>query len=228
MIQPKPNDKLDAGNGARSELTPWSFVRAAGRANLLVATLVVAEFSGIALVKHDPKAFQMGLWLVPFVTLVIWVTAAVLCLLAPTPRELRALGRRLVGRHQSSLSASSDSRKYSFAHPVFGLTRRSRKMDRLGVGRSDLMLDSFVREEQQSGTVVGIKSHVAACLSGHVPGQERIDVDRDLAAVLSTALQKPGQPLANVDVGQPQGGKQGSDQQKTRTTFPSFTWTMAL
>ena len=86
MIQPKPNDKLDAGNGARSELTPWSFVRAAGRANLLVATLVVAEFSGIALVKHDPKAFQMGLWLVPFVTLVIWVTAAVLCLLAPNPR----------------------------------------------------------------------------------------------------------------------------------------------
>ena len=89
MIQPKPNDKLDAGNGARSELTPWSFVRAAGRANLLVATLVVAEFSGIALVKHDPKAFQMGLWLVPFVTLVIWVTAAVLCLLSPTPRGLR-------------------------------------------------------------------------------------------------------------------------------------------
>jgi hypothetical protein len=107
MIQPKPNDKLDAGNGARSELTPWSFVRAAGRANLLVATLVVAEFSGIALVKHDPKAFQMGLWLVPFVTLVIWVTAAVLCLLAPTPRGLRALRRRLVGRHQSSLSARS-------------------------------------------------------------------------------------------------------------------------
>src|SRR5271166_6022645 len=59
-------------------------------------------------------------------------------------------------------------------------------MDRLGVGRSDLMLDRLVREEQQSGTVVGIESHVAACLSGHVPGQERIDVDRDLAAVLSS------------------------------------------
>jgi hypothetical protein len=65
MIYPKPNAKLDTPDRSRSILTPWTFMRAAGLANLLVATLVFAEFSGIALVKHDPKAFQMGLWLVP-------------------------------------------------------------------------------------------------------------------------------------------------------------------
>jgi hypothetical protein len=107
MIDPKPNDKLNALGEAKSDLTPWTFVRAAGLANLLVATMVFVEFSGIALVQHDPKAFQMGLWLVPFVTLVIWTTAAVLYLLFLAPGALRALGRRLVARCRSSLSAGS-------------------------------------------------------------------------------------------------------------------------
>ena len=107
MIDPKPNDKLNALGEAKSDLTPWTFVRAAGLANLMGATMVFVEFSIIALVKHEPKAFQMGLWLVPFVTLVIWITAAVLCLLALAPGALRALGRRLVARCRSSLSAGS-------------------------------------------------------------------------------------------------------------------------
>lgn len=37
MIDPKPIDKLDALDGARSDLTPLTFVRSAGLANLLVA-----------------------------------------------------------------------------------------------------------------------------------------------------------------------------------------------
>jgi hypothetical protein len=107
MIDTKPNDKLNALGGAKSDVTPWTFVRAAGLANLLVATMVFVEFSVIALVKHEPKAFQMGVWLVPFVTLVIWVAATVLCLLALAPGALLALGRRLVARCRSSLSAGS-------------------------------------------------------------------------------------------------------------------------
>jgi len=52
-----------------------------------------------------------------------------------------------------------------------------------------------------------MKSHVAAALSGHAPGQELTNVRKNLAAVLNTAQQKPGQPPAVVDVGQPEGGK---------------------
>src|SRR4051812_37528508 len=107
MIYPKPNDKLDTPDGSRSVLTPWTFVRAAGLANLLVATMVFAEFSAIALVEHDPIAFRTGLWLVPFLTLVVWGIATVLCLLALAPRGLRALGRRQAGRLRSSPSVRS-------------------------------------------------------------------------------------------------------------------------
>ena len=107
MIYPKPNDKLNALGEAKSDLTPWAFVRSAALANLLVATMVFVEFSGIALFQHDPKAFRMGLWLVPFVTLVIWTTATVLFLLTLAPGALRALGRRLVALRRSSRSAGS-------------------------------------------------------------------------------------------------------------------------
>jgi hypothetical protein len=107
MIHPKPIDKLDVGDGTRSEVTPWVFARAAAVANLLVATMVFVEFSVIALVKHEPKAFQMGLWLVPYVTLVIWAAATVLWLLFLAPRGLRALGRCLAERRLSSVSARS-------------------------------------------------------------------------------------------------------------------------
>jgi hypothetical protein len=107
MIDPKPNDKLNAWDGAKSDVTPWTFVRAAALANLLVGAMVFVEFSGMALFEHKPEPFRLGLWLVPFVTLVIWTTAAVLCLLALAPGALRALGRRLVARCRSPLAAGS-------------------------------------------------------------------------------------------------------------------------
>ena len=107
MIPPKPNDKLNAWDGAKSDVTPWTFVRAAALANLLVGAMVFVEFSVIALVKHESDTFRLALWLVPFVTLVVWVAATVLCLLALAPGALRALGRRLVARCRSSLSAGS-------------------------------------------------------------------------------------------------------------------------
>ena len=107
MSHAKPIDKLDIWDRARPEPTPWTFVRAAGLANLLVATMVVVEFSVIAWVDHDPKAFRFGLWAVPIVTLIIWATAAVLHFLELFTEALRALGRRLVGRHQSFPSVRS-------------------------------------------------------------------------------------------------------------------------
>src|SRR5262245_2561551 len=107
MTQSKAIDGLGIQYGARSEPTPRTFVRSASLANLLVATMVVVEFSVIAWVDHDPKAFRFGLWVVPIVTLITWATAAVLHFLEMVTRALRALGRRLVGRPRSFPSARS-------------------------------------------------------------------------------------------------------------------------
>lgn len=107
MIYAKPIEKLDSLDGAGSEPTARNFVVAAGVANLIVATMVFAEFSVMSLVEHDLKPFEMGLWLVPFVTLVIWASTAVIYLLALAPRAMRALGRHLVGRRRSFPSPRS-------------------------------------------------------------------------------------------------------------------------
>jgi hypothetical protein len=106
MARTKSIDRKDANGPAIPGLTPWTFVRAAGLANLLVAAFVFLEFSVIALAQHDGRAFRMGLWLVPFVSLVIWGTAAVLGAVALAPRRLLALGRRLIGRAESPPSGS--------------------------------------------------------------------------------------------------------------------------
>jgi hypothetical protein len=130
MIHPKPIETLAGPDGARSELTPRTFGRAAGLANLIVVTTVIVEFSVLSLVEHDPKTFQMGLWLVPVVTLVVWVIAAVLCLLALVPRGLRVLGRRRAGRSRSPRAAESgvwddwlDSPTHRIADPVRPVAR---------------------------------------------------------------------------------------------------------
>jgi hypothetical protein len=77
-------------------VTIGTIARAAGVANLIVGTLVFVEFSVISLVDRDGRDFKMGLWLVPFVTAVIWGTASVMCVVALTPRWLSMLGRRLI------------------------------------------------------------------------------------------------------------------------------------
>jgi len=107
MSHAKPIDKLDIWDRARPEPTPRTFVRAAGLANLLVATLVFVEFSVIAVVKNDPRVFAIGLLFVPSFTLAIWVIAVVLYFLALGPRALRALGRCLVRRPRSLPAARS-------------------------------------------------------------------------------------------------------------------------
>ena len=59
--------------------------------------------SAIALVNHDGEAFQLGLTLIPLVTVVIWGTATVLCALALTPSRLWMLGRRLLPTRRSGI-----------------------------------------------------------------------------------------------------------------------------
>ena len=105
MAYLKPIDGKYAQKGAIPTLTLGTFVHAASVANLLVATLVFIEFSVMSLVNRDGRDFQMGLWLVPFVTMVIWGTATVMCVVALLPRWLCTLGRRLIGgRARSSPS----------------------------------------------------------------------------------------------------------------------------
>jgi len=107
MAHAKLIDSQNALKDGIPALTPWTFVRAGGLANLLVATLVFIEFSAIALVNHDGKAFQLGLLLVPLMTVVIWGTAAVLFVGASMPKWLWMLRRRMIGTSRSSTSARS-------------------------------------------------------------------------------------------------------------------------
>jgi hypothetical protein len=107
MIDPKPIDQFDSSAGARDVLTPRTFVRTTGKANLLLVTMLFAEFCIIAWVDHDLTVFRAGLWAVPIMCLITWAIAAVLHLLELATRALRALGRRLVGRHRSFRTAGS-------------------------------------------------------------------------------------------------------------------------
>jgi hypothetical protein len=94
--------------GEISIVTIGTFARAASVANLIVGMLVFVEFSFMSLVNRDGGDFKMGLWLVPFVTAVIWGTASVMCVVALTPRWLWILGRWLIGgAARSSPSARS-------------------------------------------------------------------------------------------------------------------------
>ena len=107
MIHSKSNGKLDNLDGARSDLTFWTSLRAAVLANLVIAAPVLFGSCGIALVDHDPKALRMGLWFVAIVTLLVWATAALVYLLELAPRSLRALGRWLAARFGSPQLARS-------------------------------------------------------------------------------------------------------------------------
>jgi hypothetical protein len=93
---------FDTKNALRAEipdLTIGVFVRSASVANLLVAMILFVDYIALAVSNHDGRAFfiYMVFWLIPFVTLVIWGTAALLLAGALTRRRLRMLWRRLTG-----------------------------------------------------------------------------------------------------------------------------------
>jgi hypothetical protein len=77
-------------------LTIRTFVRAASAATLIIGTLVVVEFTAFSIVNRSARDLALGLWLIPFVALVIWSVAAAMCVLALGPRWLLALGQRLI------------------------------------------------------------------------------------------------------------------------------------
>jgi hypothetical protein len=105
-----PKETIDRKNVLKDAIpapTPSTFVRAASLANLFVATLVFIEFGAIALVNHDSGAFYMVFWLIPLVTLVIWGTAAVLCVVHLASKRVGTLARRLSGSVGASPSVRS-------------------------------------------------------------------------------------------------------------------------
>jgi hypothetical protein len=63
----------------------------------MVATLMFIEFSVMSIVNRESKDFQMGLWLVPFVTLVVWSSATLFYVVALILGWLSMLGRWLLG-----------------------------------------------------------------------------------------------------------------------------------
>jgi hypothetical protein len=79
MAPTKSIDKTNALKGAIPDPTIWTFVHAAVVASVVIATLLLVVFSVMAFGDHR-GVFQLGLSLIPFATLVIWSSAAVLYL----------------------------------------------------------------------------------------------------------------------------------------------------
>jgi hypothetical protein len=102
MAPPKVIDRKNDPKRAIPALTLGIFVRSAGLANLLAATLVFIEFSAVAIVKNDGKTFELGLSAIPLLTFVIWGTAAVLIVVALTSKWLWLLGRRMTSTSRPS------------------------------------------------------------------------------------------------------------------------------
>jgi hypothetical protein len=97
MAPRKSTDRKNDQKGAIHTLTVGTFVQAAIVANLIVGTLVFSEFSIMSLVKRGGRDFKMRLWLVLFVTVLIWGTASVMCVVALTPRWIAMLVQWLIG-----------------------------------------------------------------------------------------------------------------------------------
>ena len=77
MVPTESIDKTSALQGAVPAPTVGTFIHAACVANLLVATVVLIVFSVVALNEHAGATLQLGLSLIPFVTLVVWISATV-------------------------------------------------------------------------------------------------------------------------------------------------------
>ena len=100
MAPTKSIDETNALEVAIPEPTIWTFVHAAVVANLLVATLLLVVFSVMALGGHR-DVLELGLSLIPFVTLVIWGSATLLYLVVRAVGLLGTL-KRLIGHARSS------------------------------------------------------------------------------------------------------------------------------
>ena len=106
MPPTKSIEKTNALKDAIPEPTIWTFVHAAVVASLVMAAILLVVFSAIALGEHR-GAWQLGLLLIPFATLVVWNSATVLYLAFRAAGLLRTL-KRLIGHARSSPSGIWD------------------------------------------------------------------------------------------------------------------------
>ena len=105
-----PAKSIDRTNALKATIpasTLWAYVRAAIVANLIVVTQVLIAVVAPALGTHDGEAFHMASWLIPFVTLVVWTSAALFYLVPLASRRFGTLGRRFIGPARSSPSGRS-------------------------------------------------------------------------------------------------------------------------
>ena len=95
-----PQESTDRKNGQKGAIptsTIGTFVQTAIVANLMVGSLLFVECSVLSLVNRHGRDFKLGLWLVLFVTVLIWGTASVMCVVALTPRWIAMLVQWLIG-----------------------------------------------------------------------------------------------------------------------------------
>jgi hypothetical protein len=95
MTPSKSIDWKNAQIHAIHEPTVGTFARAAVVANLLVAAIVVTVFSFFALKERALGALQLLLWLIPFVTVVVWSSASAIYVIFLVVDLFRALAQRL-------------------------------------------------------------------------------------------------------------------------------------
>jgi len=107
MTSAKLIDRKNALNSAIAALTLSTFVRAGGLANLLAVTVVFITMLAVALVNYDRRFVLAGLWLFPYVTLVVWGSAAALLVGALTLRWLLLVGQRMTRTSRSTPSDRS-------------------------------------------------------------------------------------------------------------------------
>jgi hypothetical protein len=102
MRQTKPVGRWSPRNVDTPVLSPRTFIRAARFTNVLIGALCVVEFCVMAAVFRDAGGLLFGLVLLFFMTLAIWITAAVLAGLALFPRWLWVSVRRHTRATRSS------------------------------------------------------------------------------------------------------------------------------
>jgi hypothetical protein len=90
-------------------ITLGTFARAAGAANLIVGTLVLVEFSVFSLVNRAGRDILLGLWLILFVTIVIWTIASLMGVVVLGSKWIWNRGHSLVRRVAGSSPASASS-----------------------------------------------------------------------------------------------------------------------
>ena len=105
MALTKSIEKTNALRDSIPEPTIWTFVHAAVVASLVIATLLLVVFSALALGDHR-GVLQLGLSLIPFATLVVWISATALYLVFRAVGLLKTL-KRLIGHARSSPSGKS-------------------------------------------------------------------------------------------------------------------------